>query len=439
MNKKYRHKKSKVTHQSMGVKISSLELRLQQITEVLGQVLKFTMPADVVLSKWFKDHRQLGVRDRSEVAEAVFDVLRNLRRYRQYAESGVGAANHRLAILGLVKILGQELVSAVLDMPQRDWLVRVLKINDDTLNPAVRFSMPEWLFAELQKQDNAESLMAALNTKAPLDIRINPLKTDRETVLSLLQQQEPTLNMQVTRFSPWGIRFDHKTTINRWALFEKGEIEVQDEGSQLLCLLVSPRRSDMVIDFCAGAGGKTLLLGAMMRSQGRLYAFDVSGTRLAKAKPRIARSGLSNVSCIQLNNENDVHVKRLAGKAQRVLVDAPCSGMGTLRRNPDLKWRQTPTDLLELQALQQRILNSAARCVALGGRLIYSTCSLLPQENEEQVKNFLAQYPEFTLLPFEQVLGDRNPGLSSEDGMLRLRPDIHGTDGFFAAILERRR
>lgn len=422
---------------SEGEKLSPIALRLLQITEVLGQVLKFNYPADAVLSKWFREHRQLGGRDRGEVAEAVFDVLRHLRRYRQYAESGVGAANRRLAILGLVATLGESTVSAVIEVEEREWLERVLKIDNDTLNPAIRFSVPEWLFTELSKQENASALMNALNAKAPLDIRVNPLKGNREEVLATLEKQEPKLAMNPTPWSPFGIRFVDKPALNRWSLFEKGVIEVQDEGSQLLCMLVSPRRSDMVIDFCAGAGGKTLLLGAMMRSQGRLYAFDVSGARLAKAKPRIARSGLSNVTCIQLNNENDVHVKRLAGKAQRVLVDAPCSGMGTLRRNPDLKWRQTPEDLEELRELQTRILNSAARCVAPGGRLIYSTCSLLPQENEEQIHAFLAKHPDFVLIPFEQVLGDRNPGLHSDDGMLHLRPDVHGTDGFFAAVLER--
>ena len=431
--------KAKQSKKKPAVKLAPLALRLLQITEVLDKVLRFNFPADAVLSKWFKENRQLGGRDRGEVAEAVFEVLRHLRRYRHYAESGVGPANRRLAILGMVHTLDKAAVLAVLDAQEKDWLERVLKINDTALVAAVRYSLPEWLFNELSQQVNADALMQSLNTKAPLDLRVNPLKKERAAVLAQLQEDSSlqALNMRPTPYSPWGIRFDGKPAINRWDLFEKGEIEVQDEGSQLLCMLVSPRRSDMVIDFCAGAGGKTLLLGAMMRSQGRLYAFDVSSARLAKAKPRLARSGLSNVTCIALDNENDVRVKRLAGKAQRVLVDAPCSGIGTLRRNPDLKWRQTPTDLRELTELQARILNSAARCVAPGGRLIYSTCSLLPQENEQQIQAFLQAHKDFKLIPFEQVLGDRNPGLSSTDGMLHLRPDVHETDGFFAAVLER--
>ncbi len=436
-NTSKRHQKTSVPV----AKLPILQQRIIQIADVLDKVLKFRFPADSVLSAWFKENRQLGGRDRGDVAEAVFDVMRHLRRYRHYAESGVGPANQRLAILGLVNTVGKEPVIAVLEAAQQDWLNRVLQINVSSIPPMVRFSQPDWLYAELNKQDQAESLLTALNTKAPLDLRVNPLKVGRDDVLTKLKADEMLSKFTIspTPFSPYGIRFDGKPAINRWEAFEKGELEVQDEGSQLLCMLVSPRRSDMVIDFCAGAGGKTLLIGAMMRSQGRLYAFDVSGARLAKAKPRIARSGLSNVTCIQIDNENDVRVKRLMGKANRVLVDAPCSGTGTLRRNPDLKWRQTPEDLVELTQLQAKILTSAARCITSGGRLIYSTCSLLPQENEQQVQAFLATHPDFSLVSIEQVLGDRMPsGLTSVDGMLKLRPDVHGTDGFFAAVLEKK-
>jgi len=226
--------------------------------------------------------------------------------------------------------------------------------------------------------------------------------------------------------------------MNKWHQFEHGLIEVQDEGSQLLALLVGPKRGEMVIDFCAGAGGKTLLLGALMRSTGRLYAFDVSASRLAKAKPRFARSGLSNIVPVVIDHENDSRVRRLAGKAHRVLVDAPCSGMGTLRRNPDLKWRQSAQSLQELSTLQTRILASAARCVAPGGRLVYATCSILNEENEGQVESFLATHPAFELVDAAPIMMAR-AGLSMQGPFLKLRPDVHGTDGFFAAIFERKK
>src|SRR6185369_2246042 len=195
-----------------------------------------------------------------------------------------------------------------------------------------------------------------------------------------------------------------KPALQEHPLFLSGAIEVQDEGSQLLGYLVAPKRGELVIDFCAGAGGKTLLLGALMRSTGRLYAYDVSDKRLSKLKPRAARAGLSNVHPVVLDNENDIRVKRMAGKADRVLVDAPCSGLGTLRRNPDLKWRQSPESVAELTAKQSAILTAAARLVKPGGRLVYATCSLLEEENEAIVAAFLASYPLFASVSAQDVL-----------------------------------
>ena len=241
-----------------------------------------------------------------------------------------------------------------------------------------------------------------------------------------------------TPYSPWGIRLAGRPAMNKWHQFEHGVIEVQDEGSQLLALLVGPKRGEMVIDFCAGAGGKTLLLGALMRSTGRLYAFDVSAARLAKAKPRFARSGLSNIVPVAIDHENDTRVRRLAGKAQRVLVDAPCSGFGTLRRNPDLKWRQTPQSLQELVVLQAKILASASRCVAPGGRLVYATCSILTEENEAQAEKFLLEHPDFVQVDAAALMAARTP-LQLIGPYLKLRPDVHGTDGFFAAVFERKK
>jgi SAM-dependent methyltransferase len=193
----------------------------------------------------------------------------------------------------------------------------------------------------------------------------------------------------------------------------------------------------MVVDFCAGAGGKTLALGAMMRSTGRLYAFDVSEKRLLKMRPRVARSGLSNVHPVLIDSENDIKVKRLAGKVDRVLVDAPCSGLGTLRRNPDLKWRQTPKAVDELVAKQRSILAGAARLVKPGGRLVYATCSLLDAENRGVIDDFLASHPEFVHLPANELLAAARVDLDTGID-LELRPDVHGTDGFYAAVMERR-
>lgn len=419
-------------------RLHPMEYRMMQLGQVFDQVCTWEYPADAVLSHWLRAHPQVGARDRAQLAEAVYDVLRHLRRYRHYAESGTGTANRRLAILGLLATQGREVLEPVLNDEERAWLERLEGIEADSLPLAVRHSFPDWLSEQLAVLADVESLMASLNLPAGLDLRVNPMKADRDELLAALRKSMPQHDPQPTPYSPWGIRVQGRPSLQRTSQFEHGLLEVQDEGSQLLALLVGPKRGEMIIDFCAGAGGKTLLLGALMRSTGRLYAFDVSAARLARAKPRLARSGLSNVATIALEHENDVRVKRLAGKAQRVLVDAPCSGMGTLRRNPDMKWRQSPQSVRELCDVQARVLESAARCVAPGGRLVYATCSLLPQENEEQVQAFLKKHPAFQLLDAGAILEPRAPGLGMQDSYLRLRPDQHGTDGFFAAAMERR-
>jgi 16S rRNA (cytosine967-C5)-methyltransferase len=243
---------------------------------------------------------------------------------------------------------------------------------------------------------------------------------------------------QATPYSPVGVRLEGKPQINRHALFLQGAVEIQDEGSQLLCQLLAPRRGEMVADFCAGAGGKTLALGALMRGSGRLYAFDVAEKRLAGLKPRLARSGLSNVHPQWIANEHDARLKRLAGKLDRVLVDAPCTGTGTLRRNPDLKWRQDELSLAGRRAAQDAILTAAARLVKPGGLMLYATCSLLDEENTEVVASFLAAHDGFELRPAGAALAQQRIDLDTGD-YLRLAPHLHGTDGFFAALLARKK
>ena len=420
-------------------RLPPMTIRLDQIRQVLDEVLTWRFAADSVVSHWFRAHPKLGVRDRAEVAEVVYDVLRNLRRYRQLAESGVGNAVRRLAIQGAIVMIDNGRVREVLDPGEIAWLDRLAQIDEQSLAVEVRTSLPDWLFERLQHMPDLEQLAHALNQPAALDIRVNPMKAERDEMLADLTRGNAVRHAPVaTPYSPWGIRLTGRPTMNKWHQFEHGLIEVQDEGSQLLALLVGPKRGEMVVDFCAGAGGKTLLLGALMRSTGRLYALDVSATRLAKAKPRFARSGLSNIVPVVLEHENDTRVRRLAGKAHRVLVDAPCSGVGTLRRNPDLKWRQSVQSLQELTALQARILASASRCVAPGGRLVYATCSVLVEENQAQAERFLAEHPDFVLLDAAQLLAARTP-LQLEGPYLNLRPDVHGTDGFFAAVFERRK
>lgn len=421
--------------------------RPSQIAQVLEDVFQWRYPADQCVSHYFKQHKHLGSRDRAEIAQAVFDVLRHLRRYRRDAQSGPGPLNVCLAWRGLVATLPQATDSLAADQPMKDWIERCEQIDAVSLPFDVRFSLPEWLAQRVLRMDDPESLAKGLLQPASIDLRVNTFKMDRETALLqvkelLAQSSRHGFDAQPTPYSDVGIRLKGHPPIQRWQLFEHGVVEVQDEGSQLLAMLVDPKRQEMVIDYCAGAGGKTLALGAMMRSTGRLYAFDVSAARLARAKPRFARSGLSNIHPVVIRAQGDDRIRRLAGKAHRVLVDAPCTGLGTLRRNPDLKWRQSADELDRLCVEQAQILDQASVCVRPGGRLVYATCSLLAEENEAQVDAFLARNPAFelvdakALLPFGLRESDR-PAVD-ERGMVHLRPDWHGTDGFFAAVMRRR-
>lgn len=420
--------------------VAPVAARIEQLQQVLGEILQWQFPADHALSHWMRARPKLGSRDRAEITETVFNVLRNLRRYRNLAESGAGPSARRLAILGLDAMLSNEALDAVLEPAEKEWLQHIRRVDIKAMPTPVRVSLPDWLHERLAALPDGESLMEALNQPAPLDIRVNPLKTTREAVLAdMANGPAQRFDPQPTRYSPWGIRFQGRPSVTRWPAFERGEIEVQDEGSQILVSLMAPRRGEMIIDYCAGAGGKTLLLGAMMRSTGRLYAFDVSSARLARAKPRFARSGLSNIVPVVIQPSNDQRVKRLRGKAQRVLVDAPCTGLGTLRRNPDLKWRQHPESVADFVALQRNILHDAAACVAPGGRLVYATCSVLPEENQQQVEHFLQTHPDFELLDAAAIARERAPDLEMEGPWLQMRPDLHGTDGFFGAVLQRRK
>src|SRR5512140_835919 len=409
---------------------------LDHTVSALAAVLEFKHPADAVVSRYLRAHPILGQQDRAFVAEIVFAVLRRLRLLETLT---AGRDPRRLVLAALARLRGlslRELDTAVKPR-EREWLAALkAQAEDDTL--AVRCDLPDWLLARLQRQYGEQELLAlahSLQKSAPLDLRVNLLKAEREAVLARLAADG--LGAQATPYSPVGVRLEGKPQINRHALFVEGAIEIQDEGSQLLCQLLAPRRGEMVADFCAGAGGKTLALGALMRSSGRLYAFDISERRLAGLKPRLARSGLSNVHPQWIASESDARLKRLAGKMDRVLVDAPCTGLGTLRRNPDLKWRQDEQTLAQYRAKQEVILAAAARLVKPGGLVLYATCSLLDEENANVVEGFLATHEQFELRPASAALAQQRIALDTGE-YLRLAPHLHGTDGFFAALLAKK-
>jgi len=403
---------------------------------VLGQLLRFEYPADAVVSRYFREHRQLGHADRAFVAETVFAVLRRGRSLEARCAGQLSDRHLLLVALAITRGWNKRELEPVLKGSEEEWLAAAKAMPEADLPPAVRCDMPDWLYQALETQFGAEEtlkLAHALNLPAPLDLRVNTLKADRDTVLARFAADG--IGADAGNLSPLAVRLREKPALAQHPLFLEGTIEVQDEGSQLLGYLLEPRRGELVIDLCAGAGGKTLLLGALMKNTGRLYAYDVSDKRLANLKPRLARSGLSNVHPSRIENERDQKLKRLAGKADRVLVDAPCSGLGTLRRNPDLKWRQSEASVAELTVKQAAILDAAAKLVRPGGRLVYATCSLLAAENDAIIESFLARHPEFTLTPASAVLARH--GITLDGDVLRLLPQRHHTDGFFAAVLDK--
>ncbi len=415
------------------MKISSAQF--EHAVAALVAVLRFDFPADAILSRIFREHRNLGPMDRAFVAEAVYGVLRKKRLLDHVTTTGK-ARELLLAWLTRVQGLNARELEPILRRGDADGVAAIKAARTADLTLAVQAELPDWVVDKLLSHSLEKDILElgrSLAEPAPLDLRVNTLHAKRDEVIA--QLAAGGLTAIPTPYAPNGLRLAGRPSMNRLPLFLDGTLEVQDEGSQLLCHLLAPTRHDLTIDFCAGAGGKTLALGAIMHNRGRLYAFDVSAARLKKLQPRLARSGLSNVHPQTIASENDIRVKRLAGKAERVLVDAPCSGLGTLRRNPDLKWRQSPQSVAELTRKQASILRAAAATVKPGGRVVYATCSLLHDENEAIVEAFLAANPAFSVVDCDSVFEQQKIDLRTGK-YLKLTPHQHGTDGFFGAVLE---
>ncbi len=414
---------------------------LEACADLVALVLKFEHPSDAVVARFFRENRSLGPRERATLSETVYTVLRKKQLFDHLAPSGSGAKSRRMAILGFPG--GRDYLNAALNDQEIRWLDACGAIRPDDLMERHRHNLPDWL-AQILKDEVQQDfwpLVDSLNAPVTtLDLRVNTFKAKRPDVQKALSKAG--VRSMATPYSPWGLRIEGKPALGRVEAFLDGSIEVQDEGSQLLALLLDAHRGEMVVDFCAGAGGKTLALGAAMRNTGRLYAFDTSGHRLDALRPRLARSGLSNVHPVAISHERDDRIKRLAGKIDRVLVDAPCSGLGTLRRSPDLKWRQSLEQVRQMAAKQLEILQSAARLLKPGGRLVYATCSVLNMENEEVANAFGTSNTDFEVLDAGQLLAamgvDNAIDLCRRDAkgatFLRLWPHRHATDAFFAAV-----
>lgn len=408
-------------------------------------------PADQVANSFFRARRYIGAGDRRAIADRHWAMLRNEARLAWSLKRARAPITPRTTIVAQLVSEGATadsiagLFSGALHGPQplsdseRRALhaLAALPADDPALPDAVRYGVPEWLLPHLARRfgPSLGAEMAAMESPAPTDLRANLLKATREEARAALAREG--IAVEPTRFSPWGLRVDGRKPITATAAFRDGLVEIQDEGSQLIALLTDARPGARVVDFCAGAAGKTLALAATMGNRGRLVACDVSAPRLEAAVKRLRRAGVGNVER-RLLEPGERWTKRSAEGFDRVLVDAPCTGTGTWRRNPDARTRLREEDLAELTAKQAAILDRASRLVKPGGLLVYATCSLLPEENEAQVTGFLDRRKDFSLVPLKEAWAAVSDAPAPCEGpFLSLTPARHGTDGFFAAVLRR--
>lgn len=417
----------------------------QATLELLSEVESAARPADAVVSAFFRSRRPFDERDQGAVLDLLHALLRHRARLGWWLERLASPDTTRNRLLAWLALAGQtadqlkRLFTGAKALSEAEIaLVRQLRgsgIDHPDMAEALRLECPDWAVGPLRQRFGAAfaTEMAATLSPAPLDLRVNPMRSTRPTVLRGLK--ELGLRAEPTKLAPQGIRVRERLSLARLPGLKTGEIEIQDEGSQMVALLVDARPSERVVDFCAGAGGKTLAIAAQMRNKGHIIACDVNEARLKRCAERLRRAGLHNAETRVLASETDRWIKRHKGGFDRVLVDAPCSGTGTWRRNPDARWRAPELGLSALVALQARILTSAARLVKPGGRLVYATCSMLVEENEAQVAAFLAAHPGFSVVPLQKVAA--HVTTSDHPDFLSLTPARHDTDGFFAAVLQR--
>lgn len=441
-----------------------------------GLIDRSRPPADRLCSLFFKQRRFIGSRDRADIHDRIYRIMRHRARLLWWLKkAGISVSAPRVGEhwtespeigplgRGRLMVLAELMVSekmrtadvaamcdahphapVKLSREENALLDRLegKELDNPEQDEATRLELPEWLMPDLRARfgEDLAAEAEAMRGGANVHLRVNPLKAKREDAIRALLRVG--ISATATTSSPYGLEVRGRPPLMGLDVYKDGVIEIQDEGSQLIALLTDARPGMRVVDFCAGAGGKTLLLAATMENRGKLIACDTSEGRLEAGVKRLRRAGVHNVQRHTLVSARDKWVKRHKRGFDRVLVDAPCSGCGTWRRNPDAKWRSRPEELQELKDLQAEILDSAARMVAPGGRVAYATCSLLPGENEEVVAGFLAKNSDFHLLPLPQVwqesLAPLGAGPCPDSGdMMALSPAKHGTDGFFCAILER--
>ena len=420
---------------------------LQHAAALLSPILQFTQTTEQTLAQYFRQNPKIGARERALLSDISYRVVRLKNLLVSQAEAaprGIGSQERKLALLGMKKHMAY--FEAGLSEAEREWLALAHQVDSqdlpENLPPAQRHNLPDWLAQKLMQElgDHFWPFAFAALQPASVDLRVNTAAYKTPKVAAALAQSG--IENSPANFAPDGLRLHERKSIKKHPLYLQGAFEVQDEGSQLIALLTQAKREELVVDFCAGAGGKTLAMASMMRGKGRVYALDASATRLEALRPRMERAKLENIYPMAISAGDDERVQRLLGKADCVLVDAPCSGLGTLRRQPDLKWRRQPEELRRFQMLQLAILRDAARLLKPGGRLVYATCSVLCEENEEVAQMFSSAHPDFLpqavadILQKAQVPDAATLATGGDDGRLYLRtwPHWHQVDGFFAAV-----
>ena len=432
--------------------------------ELYDLIIHSEHPADSTIDTFFRSHKYLGSHDRRFVAETVYGMLRYKKRIEWLCEASgkrlFESSDNPMAFLQClvyrcsvandeVDMLVHELEADPVEKQSLSLFLNELKEHNEKFNNessphsggttelSLRYSFPEWMIDEWLAQygkDETVHLCAALNMPAPLTLRVNTLKTTVDDCQEALAKEN--IETERTKFSSVGLTVRRRINVFQLDIFRKGFFEVQDEGSQILSMLVDPKPTSKVVDACAGGGGKSLALAALMKNRGAIFALDTNAFRLEGLRKRIRRSGVDTIRVC--NVEEGRLPAGLADASDNVLVDAPCSGLGTIRRNPGMKWTVTPASVAELNIKQSNILNHYAGCVKVNGRLVYSTCTMMKSENEDVVEKFLGEHPQFDIMEPSAILRRYHLESLSEGKYFRLKPHVHGTDGFFAAVMRRK-
>ncbi len=426
--------------------------------ELLAQVLSSSKPPDNLIDSFFRSRKYLGSHDRRFIAEALYGTLRHLRRAEVILHSALNGVNvspteqaRLLPIVYLLRIEGQDITDDLKKILQSssiriasDELVDRIK-NAPLPSPAdeferigLEYSFPKWMVDRFVAQygiSETEQICRSLNEQAPITLRVNSLKGTVEECQSALQRE--AVETTRTRFSSNGLNVAKRMNVFGLRSFRDGLFEVQDEGSQLICLLLDPKPTFRVLDACAGAGGKSLALAAIMKNRGEIVAADVNRYRLDELRKRARRAGAHNIRPRVVDDLADLR-EEFAGYFDLILIDAPCSGIGTIRRNPGMKWSVTEETVQEVSEKQRHILSSIAGLVKPGGRIAYATCTLMEEENEAVVESFLEKQDDFNIVDPSSLVEKWNLTEACSGHFIKLMPHVHGTDGFFCAIMQRK-